>query len=104
MVSSTVYALDFFTVLCSLLGMATVSIGPHLIKNGLSGLVAPGIANTGYALELSGDEFALNACIYRQIRDWQPIKIQLEDFFVQLNQVPFRLTPASEIREKDLAI
>ena len=104
MVSSTVYALDFFTVLCSLPVMATVSIGPHLIKNGLSGLVAPEIANTGYALELSGDEFALNACIYRQIRDWQPTKIQLEDFFVQLNQVPFRLTPASEIREKDSAI
>ena len=74
------------------------------MKNGMNGLVAPEIANTGYALELSGDEFALSACIYRQIRDWQPTKIQLEDFCVQLNQIPFRLSPASEITEKDSEI
>jgi hypothetical protein len=84
--------------------MAFVSIGPHLLKNGMSGLVTPDLEHTGYSLELSSDEFSLNVCIFRQIRDWQPTKIQLEDFCVQLSQIPFRLTPASEIREKDSAI
>jgi len=84
--------------------MATVSIGPHLFKNGMRGLAAPELEHTGYTLELSSDEFVLNASIYRQIRSWQPTKIPFDGFFVQFDQVPFRLTPASEIREKDSTI
>ena len=84
--------------------MAIVSIGPHLMKNGMKGLVAPDIEHIGYSIELASDEFTLNACIYRRIYDWQPDKIQLADLCVCVDQIPFSLTPASKTQEKDSPI
>jgi hypothetical protein len=41
--------------------MAIVSIGPHFMKNGMCGLLAPDLEHTGYSIELSSDEFTLNS-------------------------------------------
>ena len=90
---STVYALDLFTVLCSLLAMANVTLGPFLVNNGQAGLVATNLEHAGYSLEISGDEFALNLCLYRQIHDWQPKAIRLEDFYVRVDEITFKLLP-----------
>ena len=90
---STVYALDLFTVLCSLLAMANVTLGPFLVNNGQTGLVVSNLEHAGYSLEISGDEFALNLCLYRQIHDWQPKAIRLEDFYVRVDEIPFKLLP-----------
>jgi hypothetical protein len=84
--------------------MAIVSIGPHLMKNGGTGLVAPKIEHTGYSLELSGDEFALNTHLYRQIWDWQPDKIQLGDLCICVDPIPFSLNAASKAQVKDSLI
>ena len=91
--SYSVYDLDLFTGLCSLLIMTTVSIGPHLMKNGLLGLLAPDLEHTGYSIELSGDEFVMNTGIYRRIYPWQPGKTQFSDFCVSEDEVPFPLLP-----------
>jgi hypothetical protein len=84
--------------------MAIVSIGPHLMKNGMNGLVAPDIEHTGYSIELSSDEFTLNACLYRRIFHWQRDKIQLGDLCVCVDQIPFSLTPISKTQQKDSPI
>ena len=84
--------------------MAIVSIGPHLMKNGRTGLVAPKIEHAGYSIELSGDEFALNTHLYREIWDWQPDKIQLGDLCICVDQIPFSLNPASKAHVKDSLI
>lgn len=73
--------------------MAILSIGPHLIKNGMNGLVAPDLEHTGYSVELSSDEFVMNATIYRRISNWQPDKTHFSDFFVSEDDVPFSMLP-----------
>ena len=101
MTSSTVYALDLFAVLCSLLVMAIVPIGPHLMKNSISGLIAPDFEHTGYSIELSGDEFVMNTAVYRRIYHWQPDKTQFRDFYVSEDEVPFVLLPVvGQIKEQ----
>ena len=73
--------------------MANVILGPHLVKNGLSGLETSDLEHTGYSMEMSGDEFAQNICLYRQIHDWQPNAVRIEDFYVRVDEIPFKLLP-----------
>ena len=73
--------------------MATITIGPFLVKNGDSGLVASNLEHTGYSLELSGDEFALKIRLYREIFEWQPSAIRLVDFYVCADEITFKLLP-----------
>ena len=96
MTTSTVYALDFFTVLCSLDVMANVTLGPFLVNNGQTGLVASSLEHAGYSMEISSDEFAQNICLYREARDWQPNAIELEDFYVSVDEIPFKLLPVAD--------
>jgi hypothetical protein len=73
--------------------MATISIGPHLMQNGIKGLEAPDFEHTGISLELSGDKFAINTAVYSQIFRWQPGRIQFGDLFVSADEVPFKFLP-----------
>jgi hypothetical protein len=84
--------------------MAIVILGPHLVKNDLSGPVASDLEHTGYSIELSGDDFTLNASLYRLIHHWQPDIIHLADFFICVEKIPFSLTPAAEVQEKTSAV
>lgn len=83
--------------------MAIVSIGPHLIKNGMSGLVAPGFEHTGYSIELAGDEFSLNVSVYRSIFHHQPDHIHFRDFYVSADEITFRLLPTAKIQQQSTA-
>jgi hypothetical protein len=76
--------------------MANVTFGPFLVNNGQTGLAASKLEHTGYSMEISSDEFAQNICLYRQINDWQPNAIRLDDFYVSVDQVPFDLLPVAE--------
>ena len=73
--------------------MANVTLGPFLVNNGQTGLVASNFEHVGFSIELSSDEFAQNICLYRQIYSWQPNAIRLEDFFVCVDQIRFNLLP-----------
>ena len=84
--------------------MAKVTIGPFLVNNGQAGSVASGVEHTGYSMELSGDQFAQNICVYRRINDLQPEAIRLEDFFVSVAQIPFALLPVMNFQVQSTVV
>ena len=90
--------LGFYPCFVSTLGMANVTLGPFLVNNGQTGLAASNLEHLGYSMELSGDEFAQNICLYRRINDWQPGAIGFEDFFVRVDQIPFNLLPVAKLQ------
>ena len=70
------------------------------MNNGQTGLAASNLEHTGYSMKISSDEFAQNICLYRQINDWQPSAIRLEDFYVSADQIPFALLPVAEPQKR----
>ena len=84
--------LEFFAMFCLLFVMASVSIGPFLIKNGETGLVASGFEHTGYSIELAGDKFSGNMRIYRRLNSWQPNAVGFDDFYVEADAIPFSVS------------
>jgi len=72
--------------------MASVFIGPFMVVNGESGLVASPFKHTGYSIELSGDTFTANIRVYRCWNWWQPQAVGFEDFYVEAGAVPFSVT------------
>jgi len=84
--------------------MANVTLGPFLVNNGQTGLVASDMEHTGFSMEISSDEFAQNICLYREIHDWQPNAIRLEDFYVSVDEIPFKLLPAADTQMESPAV
>jgi hypothetical protein len=69
---------------------ARIAIGPYLIRSPENDLFAPGFHSAGWALELAGDAFATRVNIYRKT-DGRSDQVELTDFLVPLNQIPFRV-------------